>query len=85
MLRSLSVASSPVTMQKPAFVPPVIHDNPDGWGPSASDIPEKFQDLPYAPFSKSDKLGRCADWTGQQQYAARGSTAFYPQDFLMLF
>jgi translation initiation factor 3 subunit D len=59
--------------QKPAFVPPVIHDNPDGWGPSASDIPEKFQDLPYAPFSKSDKLGRCADWTGQQQYAARGT------------
>jgi translation initiation factor 3 subunit D len=62
--------------QKPVFVLPVIHDNPDGWGPNPAYIPEKFQDLPYAPFSKSDKLGRCADWTGQQQYASRGSTGF---------
>lgn len=25
--------------------------------------PAKFQDMPYAPFSKSDRLGRAADWT----------------------
>ena len=25
--------------------------------------PKKFQDMPYAPFSKSDRLGRAADWT----------------------
>ncbi|XP_028767047.1 eukaryotic translation initiation factor 3 subunit D-like [Neltuma alba] len=40
--------------------------NPDGWGPpdatasSASNLPAN---VPYAPFSRSDKLGRIADWT----------------------
>ncbi|TFK25985.1 eukaryotic translation initiation factor 3 subunit 7 [Coprinopsis marcescibilis] len=49
-----------------SFSLPTIHDNPDGgWGPSTStNFPEefKFKDIPYAPFSKSDKLGRVADW-----------------------
>lgn len=48
-----------------SFSLPPIHDNPDGgWGPSSSNIPEKFKfkDIPYAPYSKSDKLGRFADW-----------------------
>ncbi|ODV84462.1 hypothetical protein CANARDRAFT_29008 [[Candida] arabinofermentans NRRL YB-2248] len=33
------------------------------WGPS-SVVPESlgFNDVPYAPFSKSDKLGKTADW-----------------------
>lgn len=47
------------------FSLPHIVDNPDGgWGPSAVNLPErfKFKDIPYAPFSKSDKLGRFADW-----------------------
>ncbi|KAI4299391.1 hypothetical protein L6164_032857 [Bauhinia variegata] len=42
--------------------------NPDGWGPpdaattvsSASTLP---LNVPFAPFSRSDKLGRIADWT----------------------
>jgi len=49
----------------PSFSLPPIHDNPDGgWGPSTSNFPEqfKFKDIPYAPYSKSDKLGRFADW-----------------------
>ncbi len=49
----------------PSFTLPPIHDNPDGgWGPSTSNIPDqfKFKDIPYAPYSKSDKLGRFADW-----------------------
>ncbi|KAL1761171.1 eukaryotic translation initiation factor 3 subunit D [Schizophyllum commune] len=48
-----------------SFSLPTINDNPDGgWGPSSSNLPEqfKFKDIPYAPFSKSDKLGRFADW-----------------------
>lgn len=45
------------------FKIPVIHDNPDGWGPPMDLAPKKFQDMPYAPFSKSDRLGRAADWT----------------------
>ncbi|KAL0950124.1 hypothetical protein HGRIS_010120 [Hohenbuehelia grisea] len=49
----------------PSFSLPPIIDNPDGgWGPSSSNLPEqfKFKDIPYAPYSKSDKLGRFADW-----------------------
>lgn len=48
-----------------SFSLPSINDNPDGgWGPSSSNFPEqfKFKDIPYAPYSKSDKLGRFADW-----------------------
>lgn len=48
-----------------SFSLPPIQDNPDGgWGPSSSNLPEKFKfkDIPYAPYSKSDKLGRFADW-----------------------
>lgn len=61
-----------------SFSLPPIHDNPDGgWGPSASNIPEqfKFKDIPYAPYSKSDKLGRFADWndtTSEGRQAAVG-------------
>ena len=48
-----------------SFSLPQINDTPDGgWGPSSSNLPSqfKFKDIPYAPYSKSDKLGRFADW-----------------------
>jgi translation initiation factor 3 subunit D len=44
------------------FLPPVIQENPNAWGPC--DPPDQFKDLPYAPFSKGDRLGKVADWTG---------------------
>ncbi|KAG9509454.1 Eukaryotic translation initiation factor 3 subunit D, partial [Fragariocoptes setiger] len=37
--------------------------DPSTWGPT--NLPEKFKDMPYQPFSKSDRIGRIADWTGQ--------------------
>ena len=41
------------------FVTPEIKDNPNGWGPNT--IPAHFKDMPYQPFSKSDRLGKvCA-------------------------
>jgi hypothetical protein len=62
-----------------SFSLPTINDNPDGaWGPSSSNFPEKFKfrDIPYAPYSKSDKLGRFADWnelvTDNRQAAVGG-------------
>ena len=64
-----------------SFSLPQIHDNPDGsWGPSSSNLPEtfKFKDIPYAPYSKSDKLGRFADWndiSGDNRQAASGAAA----------
>ena len=37
------------------------------WGPpagpsAASVLPKEFQQIPYTPFSKSDRIGRIADW-----------------------
>lgn len=55
---------------KPHFFLPPINDFEGGWGPASDVVPEQFRDIPYAPFSKSDKLGRVADWTnpeGQKQ------------------
>lgn len=48
-----------------SFSLPPISDNPEGgWGPSPANFPAqfRFKDIPYAPYSKSDKLGRFADW-----------------------
>jgi translation initiation factor 3 subunit D len=44
------------------FHPPLIVDNPEGWGPCGE--PEQFEGLPFQPFSKADKIGKVADWTG---------------------
>lgn len=59
----------------PSFSLPEIHDNQDGaWGPSSSHLPSQFKDIPYAPYSKSDKLGRFADWNDIEGAARTGST-----------
>lgn len=44
---------------------PEIADNPDGWGPpeAVAALQNQLQNVPYAPFSKSDRLGRVADFT----------------------
>uniref|UniRef100_A0A8C2TP09 Eukaryotic translation initiation factor 3 subunit D n=1 Tax=Coturnix japonica TaxID=93934 RepID=A0A8C2TP09_COTJA len=60
------------------FVTPVIQDNPSGWGPCA--VPEQFKDMPYQPFSKGDRLGKVADWTGatyqDKRYTNKYSSQF---------
>lgn len=38
------------------FIPPVIEDNPNGWGPTS--VSDAFKGIPYQPFSKGDKLGK---------------------------
>ena len=42
------------------FTLPNVVDNEEGWGPCS--VPEQYKDIPYAPFSKSDKLGKASDW-----------------------
>ena len=52
--------------------------NEDSWGPTTS-TETTLEGVPYAPYSKGDKLGRMADWTaegkdgrdraGRQQYS----------------
>eukprot|EP00123_Amoebidium_parasiticum_P009045 comp19189_c1_seq1/m.21899 comp19189_c1_seq1/g.21899 ORF comp19189_c1_seq1/g.21899 comp19189_c1_seq1/m.21899 type:complete len:559 (-) comp19189_c1_seq1:423-2099(-) len=43
----------------PDFHLPEVFDNPLGWGPNIIED----TDIPYQPFSKSDRLGKVADWT----------------------
>ncbi|KZV91840.1 translation initiation factor eIF-3, subunit D [Exidia glandulosa HHB12029] len=59
-----------------SFTLPAIQDNPDGsWGPSPSHVPAQFRDIPYAPYSKSDKLGRVADWNDTDTSRGAGAGA----------
>ncbi|KAI3379467.1 hypothetical protein SNEBB_001317 [Seison nebaliae] len=37
-----------------------VHENRTGWGPSKPFV--LYQDMPYQPFSKHDRLGKVADW-----------------------
>lgn len=77
------------------FKVPYVPTNSSSWGPpssptdDASAPPCRFDKLPYAPFGRSDRIGRCADFTTQsfartgdassgfrnQQYNARGRNA----------
>lgn len=38
------------------FTLSLVNDNTDGWGPN--NVPEKYKDLPYQKFSKSDRIGK---------------------------
>ncbi|PWN25161.1 translation initiation factor eIF-3, subunit D [Jaminaea rosea] len=64
-----------------SFTLPKLAENSDRWGPppldsssssSSSVLPPEFADIPFAPFSKSDKIGRIADWNAS---SAGGATA----------
>lgn len=37
----------------------------DSWGPSTPAPTDTLNDIPYAPYSKGDKLGRMADWSAE--------------------
>lgn len=49
------------SQQFPHFEKPTVQFNENGWGPC--ELPETFRDMPYQPFSKSDRLGKICDWT----------------------
>jgi hypothetical protein len=48
---------------RPRFAVPEVEDHADGWGPVST--PSALEGMPYAPYSKSDKIGRIADWNPQ--------------------
>lgn len=62
---------------------PDIQDNPDGWGPCA--VPEHLKDVPFAPFSKGDKLGKAADWTQQAYQRNQGRFGANPANAVFQF
>ncbi|KAG6017965.1 hypothetical protein E4U43_008092 [Claviceps pusilla] len=47
----------------------------DGWGPSVT-TETTLNGVPYAPFSKGDKLGRMADWTSEGKDRERGRNQY---------
>ncbi|XP_004485789.1 eukaryotic translation initiation factor 3 subunit D-like [Cicer arietinum] len=54
-----------------AFDVGAVPFNPDGWGPMESTTVNNNNNVPFAPFSRSDKLGRIADWTRNFNNATR--------------
>ncbi|PWN18520.1 translation initiation factor eIF-3, subunit D [Microstroma glucosiphilum] len=70
-----------------SFTLPTLPDTPGVWGPpsltpgsssaasSSSVLPPEFADIPFAPFSKSDKIGRIADWNAASSGTGRDGDA----------
>jgi len=52
----------------------------DTWGPPTS-TENTLDGVPYAPFSKGDKLGRMADWTAEGKDRERGGRQAYNRNF----
>ena len=50
------------------------HDE-DSWGPST--LPERFRDLIYLPYSKSDRIGKIADWNIDTEDGINGGNNTY--------
>ena len=52
------------TVQAQLKVPNVV-DNPDGWGPLEGFVmlENQLQNVPYAPFSKNERIVRVSYWT----------------------
>eukprot|EP00731_Ephydatia_muelleri_P029154 Em0020g798a len=62
------------TPSRPKFALPQLQDNPVGWGPC--EVPEQFKDTPYQPFSKDDRLGKVADWSGNVYQDRRAANKY---------
>ena len=56
------------------FTLPDVRDSGESWGPPVDEVPADYDEVPYAPFGKGDKLGKCADWT-QTGYGKFGGCA----------
>ncbi|KAJ9627269.1 hypothetical protein H2203_003731 [Taxawa tesnikishii (nom. ined.)] len=52
----------------------------DSWGPSTT-TETTLNGIPYAPFSKGDKLGRMADWTTEGKDRERGGRQQYNRNY----
>ena len=82
--------SETLNIAQPCFEKPTVQFNENGWGPC--ELPATFKDMPYQPFSKSDRLGKICDWTSsssndkkyQNKYASTFGTgsqyAYYHEE-----
>ena len=51
------------------FALPFVHMNAAGWGPTT--LPKQYATLPFAPFSRTDRVGRAADFGNYIRYMQR--------------
>lgn len=57
-------------------LPPLQPDSADAlFGPSSDHLPSTGSDLPFQPFSKSERLGQIVDWSSSISYAAEGGVS----------
>jgi len=61
-----------------SFSTPSVFINSTSWGPTA--MPAKYEHIAYAPFSKSDHLGRIADITGFTKHWHRACGCHVPDE-----
>ncbi|XP_035795336.1 eukaryotic translation initiation factor 3 subunit D [Anopheles albimanus] len=73
----MSEATISCTPEIATFEAPQLQCNEDGWGPC--ELPDAFKDIPYQPFSKSDRLGKISDWTGTAQTDKKFSNKYASQ------
>lgn len=52
----------------------------EAWGPPTV-TDNTLEGVPYAPFSKGDKLGRMADWTAEGKDRERGGRQAYNRNY----
>lgn len=66
----------------PISIANIVSSLPSGdeWGPPTSNE-NTLDGVPYAPFSKGDKLGRMADWTSEGKDPQRGGRQNYNRNF----
>ena len=67
------VAASQKRSTMPSFRAPSVQANSSGWGPA--EAPSQYDELPFSTFSRSERIGRAADWTNASgsHTAARGT------------
>ena len=52
----------------PAFELPTVARDDDGFGPPRKGlVTSEITEMIYAPYNKTDKFGRCADWLGDER------------------
>ena len=77
-------ASKQVATMAPISLSDIISSLPseDSWGPPTS-TETTLNGVPYAPYSKGDKLGRMADWTteGKDGRDGRGGRQQYNRNY----
>lgn len=76
---------APEPQPRQPFKCPNVISNENVWGPAGA-CSERFEDMPYQPFAKSDRLGKAADITGtafqrptrfQSMFGAGDAYAFF--------